>query len=612
MKPKKAKPSKKSDPLHRLSKDTKDLLSKLHNEAKTIDRQKKIIYILLFLVGTLTAVVIIDYETNDVILPAFKDHILLPGLDLTDRFVNSYFYDDDYPGISLAQNGMEKKHPVVMIPGFVTTGLELWEGENCAKRYFRQRMWGTLSMMNSMIRDPQCWLRHMSLDWLTGMDPPGIKLRPANGLEAADYLFPGYWVWGKLIENLAFIGYDSNDIYMASFDWRLALNLNQKRDQYFDKLKANIELLHKRTNHKVVIVTHSMGALVALNFMKFADESTANKNWVDQHVDSLINVGGPLLGVAKSISSFISGEMKDTTNFITLQSYILDPIISKEDRAHAMRTWLSVASMFPKGGEKIWGSDSLFTDSKDGNYISLRGKDEKSEWRNMTADQAIEFVYEILSSSKLENDNQIAKNLKNWYSHGVATRETGFQGTVMTVHKNVTGEPSDRTHISQNKKFWANPLETPLPYAPKMKIYCVYGVDKDTERGYIYEHRKQNDSLPYSMDVLYSKFEEGIVAGVRHTNGDGTVPLLSLGYMCVNGWKNNFYNPSGTQIITREFKHDPNLLVRGGSKTGDHVDIMGNYKVTMDILNIVSGSTESDEDIILSDIIEISKRINLP
>lgn len=39
------------------------------------------------------------------------------------------------------------------------------------------------------------------------MDPEGIKLRAASGLEAADYLFPGYWVWGKLIQNLAGDGF---------------------------------------------------------------------------------------------------------------------------------------------------------------------------------------------------------------------------------------------------------------------------------------------------------------------------------------------------------------------------------------------------------------------
>jgi hypothetical protein len=46
----------------------------------------------------------------------------------------------------------------------------------------------------------QCWLRHMKLDPETGLDPPGIRLRAAFGLEAADYLIPGFWIWARLIE----------------------------------------------------------------------------------------------------------------------------------------------------------------------------------------------------------------------------------------------------------------------------------------------------------------------------------------------------------------------------------------------------------------------------
>jgi len=110
-------------------------------------------------------------------------------------------------------------------------------------KYFRQRMWGTMTMMDVLLRYPKCWVEHMKLKLENGLDPDGIKLRPAVGLEAADYLFPGYWVWGKIIENLGIIGYDNNDIYMASYDWRLSVNNLEVRDYYFTKLKFNIELL---------------------------------------------------------------------------------------------------------------------------------------------------------------------------------------------------------------------------------------------------------------------------------------------------------------------------------------------------------------------------------
>jgi len=64
---------------------------------------------------------------------------------------------------------------------------------------------------------------------------------------------------------------------------------------------------------------------------------------------------------------------------------------------------------------------------------------------------------------------------------------------------------------------------------------------------------------------------------------DGTVPLISLGYMCVKGWKDSLYNPAGIKVITREYYHETasSFDLRGGSKTADHVDILGNYAVTV-------------------------------
>lgn len=69
---------------------------------------------------------------------------------------------------------------------------------------------------------PLCWLEHMSLDNETGLDPAGVRVRPVNGLVAADYFVPGYFVWAVLIANLARIGYEEKTMYMAAYDWRLS------------------------------------------------------------------------------------------------------------------------------------------------------------------------------------------------------------------------------------------------------------------------------------------------------------------------------------------------------------------------------------------------------
>ena len=62
---------------------------------------------------------------------------------------------------------------MVIVPGFISSGLELWDGLKCGKHFFRQRMWGTPAMVKAYMSDRQCWMQHMRLDPLTGMDPPG-------------------------------------------------------------------------------------------------------------------------------------------------------------------------------------------------------------------------------------------------------------------------------------------------------------------------------------------------------------------------------------------------------------------------------------------------------
>ena len=77
------------------------------------------------------------------------------------------------------------------------------------------------------------------------------------------------------------------------------------------------------------------------------------------------------------------------------------------------------------------------------------------------------------------------------------------------------------------------------------------------------------------------------------TNGDGTVPLVSLGYMCSKGWQSRRYNPHGIQVRTREYSHQTTglgLLPSRGERTGDHVDVLGNTEMITDMLKIAAGA----------------------
>lgn len=103
------------------------------------------------------------------------------------------------------------------------------------------------------------WIAAMMLDPETGLDPPGAKIRAAEGMSAASNFMKGYWIWcvqklmrvvsqcrpsmfrAKIIENLAVVNYDTNNLHLAPYDWRLSMWNLEERDGYFSRLKATIE-----------------------------------------------------------------------------------------------------------------------------------------------------------------------------------------------------------------------------------------------------------------------------------------------------------------------------------------------------------------------------------
>ena len=113
-------------------------------------------------------------------------------------------------------------------------------------------------MMRALVLDKAVWKRHIKLDHKTGLDPPGIKLRAAQGFDAADFFITGYWIWNKILENLATIGYDPTNAFTAAYDWRLSYDNMEVRDQYFTRLKTHIEVGRKVSGQKVTLLSHSI------------------------------------------------------------------------------------------------------------------------------------------------------------------------------------------------------------------------------------------------------------------------------------------------------------------------------------------------------------------
>jgi phospholipid:diacylglycerol acyltransferase len=340
--------------------------------------------------------------------------------------------------------------------------------------------------------------------------------------------------------------------FTAAYDWRLSYINLEVRDQYFSRLKGYIELAVRSSGQKAVLVSHSMGSQVLFFFFAWVEadgHGGGGPKWVEEHVEAWINIGGCMLGALKGLPAVLSGEMKDTAQLNSFAVYGLEKFLSREERAEIFRAMPGISSMLPKGGTAVWGNRTWAPDDLPGQAVSFGPflsfqQDGSTEPReNLTVSESLEYLYN-------HTEPWYQDQVRHSYSHGVAH-------TAREIEAN-----------RDDFRKWVNPLEMRLPLAPSLKIYCFYGVGKPTERSYLY---RQDHSpltrlnLTIDTTVTADHVDHGIVMG----EGDGTVSLLSSGYMCAKGWRLRRYNPAGVKVTVFEMPHEPDRFSpRGGPNTG--------------------------------------------
>ncbi|GLA30039.1 hypothetical protein AnigIFM63604_001142 [Aspergillus niger] len=570
-------------------------------------RRNGLIFVLGGLFGVLVAVLFANQQDvisldsiMDLNLESLMD-VMPQGLlsdvkEFTQHERDTVNYDSFSVGLQLQAEGVHAKHPVVMIPGVISTGLESWGTDANSRQYFRRRLWGSWSMMRALVLDKTEWKNHIMLDKETGLDPPGIKLRAAQGFDATDFFITGYWIWNKILENLATIGYDPTNAFTAAYDWRLSYPNLERRDQYFSRLKSYIETAVLVGGEKVTLASHSMGSQVVLYFLKWVehpDHGAGGRDWVNNHIANWINISGCMLGAVKGLTAVLSGEMRDTAQLNAFAVYGLEKFLSKEERAEIFRAMPGISSMLPKGGEAVWGNATWAPDDQPnqsqsfGTVLNFRETNSSHSSKNMTVAESLNYLFD-------ESESWYRDQVLSSYSHGVAH-------TAREVEEN-----------ENNPRTWLNPLEARLPLAPDLKIYCFYGVGKPTERSYYYqEERDPLVNLNVSIDTTVTN-NDGVDHGVLMGEGDGTVNLLSTGYMCAKGWRMKRYNPAGVQVKVFEMPHEPDRFSpRGGPNTGDHVDILGRASLNDLILRVAGGQGDQIEETFVSRIKEYADRVQV-
>ncbi|PRT56501.1 Phospholipid:diacylglycerol acyltransferase [Wickerhamiella sorbophila] len=503
-------------------------------------------------------------------------------------------------GAHLAGEGYSAKHPVVLVPGVISTSLESWSvtgTEECpSKPHYRKRLWGSWYMIRTMFTDKKCWLQHLMLDNETGLDPPGIRLRAAQGMEAADFFMSGFWLWSKIIENLSALGYDTNNMSVAAYDWRLGFPDLERRDRYFSMLKRQIELNSLSSGQKTVLAGHSMGSQVIFYFFKWVEAEgfgDGGKSWVNDHIEAFVDISGSMLGTPKASSALLSGEMRDTVQLNSMAVYGLEKFFGRHERRDLALSFPGVAAMIPKGGDAVWGTldsapDDILTNGSlpsHGSYGKfLRFSETKSAFseKNLTAAETTEYLLNLAPE-------WYRKRANSMFSHGLAK-----------TRAEVTANENDPSK-------WVNPLEVALPNAPDLKIYCFYGVGKPTERAYTYQDSSNDTSTPLNVTMEYGS-DDSVVSG----EGDGTVSLLT--HLMCHKWqeKDSKFNPAGSEVKIVEMLHQPDKFdLRGGAKTAEHVDILGRTELNELLLRVAAGHGAEISPRLESNLTKYAEKIDL-
>ncbi|KAJ3861987.1 phospholipid:diacylglycerol acyltransferase [Lentinula novae-zelandiae] len=580
-------------------------------------------------------------------------------------------------GERMKARGLSAEYPVVLIPGVISTGLESWSTSPEYRPFFREKLWGGLNMLSQVTFNRDRWIAAMMLDPVTGLDPPDAKIRAAEGIDAASSFIQGYWIWSKIVENLAVVNYDTNNLYLAPYDWRLSYWNLEERDGYFSKLKTTIEAFKRRQKKKTVVAAHSMGATpnslycfslqYFLKWVESPEHGGGGPDWVENHIEAYISIAGTHMGVAKAMAAFLSGEMKDTVQMNPAGSYVLERFFSRAERRKLFLSWAGSASMWIKGGDTIWGNSTFAPDdpSEDSNVLDandVRGRRSGHTHGELISFRRIPVSIPIPEEGETETRSTRLMNEDNGFGVKNMTSEmagdwilehtpSSFQKMMATnysfgIERNEDAlNRNDRDHTK-----WTNPLEVKLPNAPSMKMFCVYGHGKETERSYWYtrgdfEHdesaadgisplcidpdtgsnqtgpcagstprnpldmpllRKSWIDADYTDETVNPKVRNGVKMG----EGDGTVSLISLGAMCVEGWKRRRWNPAGINVTVVELSHRPvPSMPRGGANTSDHVDILGSTTLNEIIVKVATGAGNEIEEAFVSNIRTYSQRI---
>ncbi|RYG95451.1 hypothetical protein EON65_55960, partial [archaeon] len=306
----------------------------------------------------------------------------------------------------------DPRPPIILIPGIIASRMISWRQKKCAGPGINVQdvVWLNLQkLVETMTYDKNCWLDCMKLD-ADSTDPVDCKIRPDEGLDSVGELSPGLYrpsgtsIFTSLIHTLAKdLGYDSNSLLAAPYDWRLSPMELEKRDSYFTALKFKIEMAVQRHQRPVILLSHSMGYHIFTYFTSWlkaiSPPSIGYDAWVYKHIYTVVAIAAPLLGTPSSLKAIMSGHTF---------SLPLSPIQARE----LMLTFSVTHYLNPRVDRSGWGLE----ENGWGGFpplVTLRGQEGRQVTFNMSDIESGSFfatVGDIYNDSLLKSKQEVHRS----------------------------------------------------------------------------------------------------------------------------------------------------------------------------------------------------------
>jgi len=275
---------------------------------------------------------------------------------------------------------------------------------------------------------------------------------------------------------------------------------------------------------------------------------------------------------------------------------MVENFFGRRQRRNLWSTWGSLWAMLPKGGNALWGPafDMCLQRGANDTLCPDTGSNPLSPLIAMTDAIVGEYSVHYTTTNSTQTTQDLNSTLRNFVSKQSHSTEEVIDflqqygaglgpDTVGSKYHSQYGKEKVKSRV------WYDVTRSPLPYAPAMKIFCLYGTGLPTERAYYYKRNwvemtlggksrmLNNITEPVVMiDTEKNDESRNISSGIKYGDGDGSVPLISLGYICADAWqrKDSGLNPAKSRVYTREYKHETEFSrsdpMRGGPRSSDH------------------------------------------